>query len=176
MRTNLTTNQSLVLIFRVELYVQGSVLCTAEYDVSTQDSSARRSQYDGVRSDDLAMVPVPPVGAQSVTIHRAAHHAHGGINDFTKENDFQALLPEYDDLDLNDPRNDYLLYLKSKRSASGDRLLFRLTGADYATPFHEMMAGHLRTMCTSKNAPASSYCVYAISSRTFSKNLSHYQS
>jgi hypothetical protein len=57
------------------------------------------------------------------------------VSDFTRENDFQYMLPEYADLDANDPQNDHLLYLKSKRSVAGDEDVFRLSGLDIGVPY-----------------------------------------
>ena len=62
-------------------------------------------------------------------------HLYQQTHDFTRENDFQQLLPDLDDIDLNDPDNDHLLYLKDKHSAAGDSASFRLYGAEFGATF-----------------------------------------
>jgi sRNA-binding carbon storage regulator CsrA len=103
------------------------VLCTAEYDVSAQEGS---SGADGVRPEDAALVPVAKPTLKSVT-----SGAYSKAHDFTRENDFQLLLPEVEEIDVNDPDNDHLLYIKSKRLAGDDGDVFRLAGNDFGTVF-----------------------------------------
>jgi hypothetical protein len=57
--------------------------------------------------------------------------------DFARERDFQALLPDTSSLDLNNPANEHLLYLKSRGPAVRDRDVFLLTGLDFSIPFSE---------------------------------------
>lgn len=58
------------------------------------------------------------------------------INDFSRENDFQLMLPEFHDLDVNDPRNDSLLVTKAKRAMlNDDRDYFYLKGLDFSVVF-----------------------------------------
>lgn len=85
---------------------------------------------DGIRADELAVIPAARPSLKSVTSTR-----DGAVNDFTRETDFQTLLPELDDIDVNDPDNDHLLYLKSKRLAGDDNDMFRLSGAEFGTVF-----------------------------------------
>ena len=107
--------------------IQGAVLCTAEYDVSSMESS--NTQFDGIRSDDVALVPSQKQSMQSVT------GKDGSMPDFTRENDFQTLLPDIDAIDVNDPDNDHLLYLKSQRIVGDDSDVFRLTGSEFGVVF-----------------------------------------
>lgn len=67
-------------------------------------------------------------------------HAHQGFYlqknfDFTRENDFQVMLPLIQEIDTNDPINDHLLYVKAKRALGGQDNVFHLYGLDYAVPF-----------------------------------------
>lgn len=107
---------------------QGAVLCTAEYDVSALDHS--QNIADGIRPDDLAVIPAARPSLKSVTNTR-----DGTANDFTRETDFQVMLPELDDIDVNDPDNDHLLQLKSKRLVGDDNDMFRLSGAEFGAVF-----------------------------------------
>lgn len=137
-----------------DAWLQGAVLYTTEYDVSTTDSSGE-PHVDGIRGEELALVPRPR--AHGTSTARTRRHSQwtlrarksanakagaggggggGRVDDFTLENDFQALLPDLADIDLNDPRNDHLLHLKSKRAHSeSSQVLFRAGGYEYAAAF-----------------------------------------
>jgi hypothetical protein len=86
---------------------------------------------DGIRAEDVALIPSTKPSLQSVTAN-----PNGRAHDFTRENDFQVLLPEVDEIDVNDPDNDHILYLKSKRITGDDNEVFRLYGADFGAVFH----------------------------------------
>lgn len=45
-------------------YLQGAVLCTAEYDVSTTETTGGA---DGLRAEDLALIPAPKPTLRSAT-------------------------------------------------------------------------------------------------------------
>ena len=45
-------------------YLQGAVLCTAEYDVSTTETTAGA---DGLRAEDVALIPAPKPTLRSAT-------------------------------------------------------------------------------------------------------------
>ena len=62
--------------------------------------------------------------------------------DFSREADFQQLLPDLEDIDVNDPDNDHLLYLKGKRPVTDDSAAFRLYGDTFGAMFHAE-DGHL---------------------------------
>jgi hypothetical protein len=68
------------------------------------------------------------------------------IYDFTRENDFQAMLPPLDEIDINDPQNEHLLYLKSKRSVISDSDIFRLQGFDTISYFRGHGSSSFYTM------------------------------
>lgn len=88
------------------------------------------AQYPAVEND--------PTTHNSLFLSSKKKSAGGAnvISDFTRDNDFQQLLPALETLDLNDPQNDHLLYLKSKRSfGSEGQDIFRLQGLDYALIF-----------------------------------------
>lgn len=99
-------------------------------------------QVEGVDTAELAVYPSLETAAQSTpssSSGASASFLSSLLSDFTRENDFQRLLPNLAELDANDPLNDYLLYLKSKRlsAVSGD--YFRLGGLDYAVPFLSLL-------------------------------------
>jgi len=108
--------------------VAGSILCTTDYDSSTSDKHRRG---DTVRHDDLALLPTVKQSVQAVT----KRGGHTKVHDFTRENDFQSILPELEDIDTNDPSNDHLIYLKSKRDVGDSMDTFRLSGWDFGTVF-----------------------------------------
>ena len=123
---------------------QGSMLCTAEYDMGTVEA---RSPYDPIQPGEVTLLPpATTLHKQSLLLAGLSNSSGGGGDaairayDFTRENDFQSLLPDLDDIDVNDPLNDHLLYLKSKRghvssSSNQPREVFRLVGGDYASSF-----------------------------------------
>jgi len=89
-----------------------------------------RSPYEPIQPGEVTLLPTHKQSLQAGLSVKAY--------DFTRENDFQLLLPGLEDIDVNDPLNDHLLYLKSKRSvssSSNQREVFRLVGGDYASSF-----------------------------------------
>ena len=76
------------------------------------------------------MLPYP-----KQSVNYISKNNDGKLSDFTRENDFQSLLPNISDIDVNDPMNDHLLNLIAKRSVITDRDLFQLQGSDYADFF-----------------------------------------
>ena len=127
-------------------------------------------QVEGVDTAELAVYPSLETAAQSTpssSSGASASFLSSLLSDFTRENDFQRLLPNLAELDANDPLNDYLLYLKSKRlsAVSGD--YFRLGGLDYAVPFlspcssrrpSAMAATRMRCGCSTSSTAARSRC------------------
>ena len=118
---------------------RGALLCTVEYDVSVPDrpisslvsGNRSNSRYDGISNEDLGFLPLPPVGSDFTSLGDVRR------SDFARERDFQALLPDPRSLDLNDPRNGHLLYLKSRGPAVRDRDVFHLAGLDFSVPYGE---------------------------------------
>jgi hypothetical protein len=121
----------------------GALLCTIEYDVAIPDRTTphssstslhhnlKRNHYDGINSEELGLLPLPSSGPDFSAISDTRN------GDFARERDFQALLPHQDTLDLNDPRNEHLLYLKSRGPVIKDRDVFLLSGLDFAVSFKE---------------------------------------
>jgi hypothetical protein len=110
--------------------IVGLLLCAAEYDASTADSSSSHHKaFEGIQAEDLARLP--PVlsvatGSSFSGMQRSSRAA--GIS--------QRILQGYENLDPNDPRND--LWLRSAKKADVvDKPLFRLEGLDFAVPFGE---------------------------------------
>lgn len=122
---------------------QGSMLCTAEYDMGTVEA---RSPYEPIQPGEVTLLPtlthkqsLLALGSGGLSGSRS-DAAMIKAYDFTRENDFQLLLPDLEDIDENDPLNDRLLYSKAKRgyatsSSSNQRQVFRLVGGDYASSF-----------------------------------------
>ena len=118
---------------------QGALLCTVDYDVAVPDRASiaphiphhKHNQYDGISSEELALLPLPPIGSDYTALGDPRR------GDFAREADFQALMPHRRTLDLNDPRNEHLLYLKSRGPAVRDRDVFLLSGLDVSVPFGE---------------------------------------
>ena len=121
----------------------GALLCTVEYDVAIPDRATphsssisshhnmKRTHYDGINSEELGLLPLPSSGPDFSALSDSRK------GDFARERDFQALLPHQDTLDLNDPRNEHLLYLKSRGPVIKDRDVFLLSGLDFAVSFKE---------------------------------------
>lgn len=121
----------------------GALLCTVEYDVAIPDRATphssstsshhhhRRNHYDGISSEEFGLLPLPSSGPDFSALSDIRK------GDFSRERDFQALLPNQDTLDLNDPRNERLLYLKSRGPVLKDRDVFLLSGLDFAVSFKE---------------------------------------
>lgn len=117
---------------------QGALLCAVDYDVAVPDRAPiapnnphKHSAYDGISSEELALLPLPPLGSDFTPLGDPRR------GDFAREADFQALLPHRKILDLNDPRNEHLLYLKSRGPAVRDRDVFLLAGLDVSVSFGE---------------------------------------
>ncbi len=73
----MTNFLSLFLFSRI---AQGSVLCTAEYDVSSVDSTHSNQNHtatEGVRTEDLALIPVAKPSLRSAT-----HARDGKVSSF----------------------------------------------------------------------------------------------
>jgi hypothetical protein len=83
-----------------------------------------------LRADEVSLLPFPKPSNNLVS-----RRFDGKISDFTRENDFQALLPDENDIDINDPVNDHLVYLFSKRSVYSDSNVFQLQNSDFASVF-----------------------------------------
>jgi coiled-coil and C2 domain-containing protein 2A len=78
----------------------------------------------------VALVPAPKKALDFATSGRG-----GKTMDFTRETDFQVLLPDITEIDVNDPDNDHLLYLISKRGVGGENEVFRLPGNEFGAIF-----------------------------------------
>ena len=99
--------------------------------MSAVDSAAPQ-QLSGVKSDDVAVVPPP----KSSMDNAAPQSFNSKLNDFTRENDFQSLLPDINDIDVNNPINEILLYLYTKRAVMTDKNVFQLQlSSDFAAIF-----------------------------------------
>lgn len=84
---------------------------------------------DGVMPEDLATLSSPS---------EFGHFGTSGANvvDFSRESDFQQLLPRLQEVDVNDPRNENLMSIKSRRPIAGLQDVFRLTGYHSAIEFY----------------------------------------
>ena len=86
----------------------------------------------GIKPDDVAVVPAPKASLDNAV----QPNIDSKLTDFTRENDFQSLLPIIDDIDINNPINEILLHLYSKRGAVTDRDVFQLQhSSDFAAVF-----------------------------------------
>lgn len=99
----------------------GTVYCAMDLDALLPHTSGSLDGYD---THALAVQPTPP---------NKQHYAQ--IYDISRENDFQVLLPHWDELDVNAPDNDYLVYLKSKKLHNNENNIFRLQGLDHSDVF-----------------------------------------
>jgi hypothetical protein len=60
--------------------------------------------------------------------------------DIVRERDFQSLLPSLNQLDINDPRNENLIFAKERSPVISETDIFHMGGLDYSVVFHE--SGH----------------------------------
>lgn len=79
--------------------------------------------FNGVKPEDIAVIP-PVKASMDSAVQRV--QGRGKMSDFARENDFQSLLPDADFIDVNDPSNEVLLHLYSKRALLSDRDVFQL--------------------------------------------------
>jgi hypothetical protein len=97
-------------------------------------------------SDSNALATTNTYNGSSITCQQQSSHLqpqqshHQGFYlqknfDFTRENDFQIMLPLIQEIDVNDPINDHLLYVKAKRALGGQDNSFHMYGMDYSVPF-----------------------------------------
>ena len=118
-------------------------MATSSAITTTSPAAMASSSNNGVTA---AVSSLAAMIGLDISEHASGGGAGGPTNplvDFTRENDFQQLLPPIESLDINDPHNEHLLYLKSKKtvalSGGGDELggadCFRLQGYDYALIF-----------------------------------------
>lgn len=99
--------------------------CSVEYDIAALGGHVGplgATLEGGLRLGDTGVLPQPlaagkggdgSMGMSGATV--AGSGRESKINNFARELDFQSLLPDRQELDLNDPRNDHLLYLMSQR-------------------------------------------------------------
>jgi hypothetical protein len=124
------------------------LFCSSEFDpmipygeVNVNNTANNKSlQIDGIDTAELATYPSLEQSNTAVSTAGKNSAKNSLLTDFTRENDFQHLLPNLLELDWNDPLNDYLLYLKSKKLSSitgGD--YFRFFGHDYSLYFHSLL-------------------------------------
>jgi hypothetical protein len=140
---NLAYIDVLIFCYLVITCAQGAIFCVVEYDISVleKDSLARKAaQSEGFDIDDLSMLPYAARSEHAI-MKVSALNDKSKTSDFTREIDFQALLPDIREIDCNDPRNDHLLFLKSKKSNAGNEELFRLNGHHFSV-FFQMEGGY----------------------------------
>jgi hypothetical protein len=126
------------------------LFCSSEFDpmipygeVNVSNTANNKSlQIDGIDYRHRRTCHVSVVGTTNTAVSTAGKNSAMNplLTDFTREIDFQHLLPNLLELDWNDPLNDYLLYLKSKKLSSitgGD--YFRFFGHDYSLYFHSLL-------------------------------------
>lgn len=113
----------------LSMNMQGSALCSCEYDIST--SEAHVGAYNGIKDDEYALLPNPPVSSNASSSWGGEQH------DVTREKDFQALLPMIHEIDVNDPRSDGIVSMKSKGPKVADTDIFYMSGLHFACPYTE---------------------------------------
>jgi coiled-coil and C2 domain-containing protein 2A len=86
--------------------------------------------YEGIRGDEIANLPLRFKEPNSVNWGNRG-------TDFSRERDFQQLLPNLNIVDIHDPRSDSLIYLKSKAPVHKDIDVFQLLGLNFSVPFGE---------------------------------------
>lgn len=120
--------------------ISGSLYCASEFDPFTEDNIGERNSilYDGIQTDELAKYPYEEQeSAVSSNKKKLMTKLMGEVNDFTRENDFQDVLPNLSILDTNDPTNEMILMMKAKRLQSTETDMFRLQGLDYGLVFSQ---------------------------------------
>lgn len=126
---------------------EGSVLCGSQYDVGydqPHESIMQRDSFDGVSLGNAAWIneysnPKDARMADAKTFETRGRLA-GDILQFTKEKDFFDLLPQVNDIDINDPRNDGLVRQIRSGLLSGrntQRDIFQLFGAQFTVMYGE---------------------------------------
>lgn len=93
--------------------IQGAILCGSEYEIFGENVNP--SRLDGVKTNFI-----PSFGSSKASDGSGKRIAIGSNTDFTRERDFQNLLPDTEVLDPNDPQNEHLMRLK-KQFDSGNQ-------------------------------------------------------
>ena len=105
----------------------GAILISCDYEVGSV-SSKQQSSYDGIKSDDIALI------RQQIT----AKSPGAVTNDAYKERDFQQLMPSISNLDINDPSSDGLVRsIILGKSATTEFDSYYLFGKHFAESFSE---------------------------------------
>lgn len=152
--------------------ISGSIYCALEFDPliprsepTLVNNSVNNKQYrtEGVDASLLAVFPAPELPSATTN-----SFSQSLLNDFTRENDFQQLLPPLHDIDWNDPMNDVLLYLKSKRMNAIKGDYFHLFGNDYSIPFKSMLFDNDEPL-PMKNGRTSNYDIQTVTLMNFTK-------
>eukprot|EP01038_Epipyxis_sp_PR26KG_P007416 gene7416-10108_t len=124
---------------RPENKIEGSILCSSEYEaysVTNNMNMRNNATYEGVNAEDLALIPLEKHSNDDIIKQFNSGMSSGNaLVDFTRENDFQLLLPQISDLDLNDPRNERLLHTVAKRLTVTNTPIFQLSGLDFSEGF-----------------------------------------
>lgn len=148
--------------------LQHAAKTEASADVNSSNNNQKNAGssstyvYDGSTAGSLAvMVPGPSSSTSSAPSSFPGAAGGAGLIgfkgaaanfDFTREQDFQQLLPWLQELDVNDPKNDHLLYVKAKRALTGqDGLSFHLYGLDAAAAFTSLSYDTNRDILSTTN-------------------------
>jgi len=110
------------------------IYCKVEFLASTVSNS---STSEGIPIEQCTIISSDAInntGNNNNSI--ISKNQKNKLIDFSRENDFQDLLPSIHELDINNPYNESLLHTLSKRINLNDKIEFYLFGNNYSVGFN----------------------------------------
>ena len=143
------------------------MFCSSEYSALAENAHHTLLPFEGIHKNDLGLLPAAanamiknslhssddlstglehmassPAGLLAAAGSLSSMHTTNFDASFVRERDFQRLLPDADELDTFDPKNESVMSIIRAADADNtnlyrDRDLFRLYGEQYAVVFQE---------------------------------------